>query len=80
MASTDISASVATLQTIATTLTAALEVPGCVTIRSQADEFGQVVLLLGDLANVATAQAPVDPTETELPAVYNGEGQEIVPS
>ena len=74
MATTDISAEVASLQTTAATLLTALTAPGCVTDRTQADSLGAVSILISQLADVATEKAPVVPGVTELPPTYGPGG------
>ena len=48
-----------------------------VTDPGQAAEFGQATILLGDLANLATAKMVVSATDPELPPTYGPNGVEI---
>lgn len=75
MASTDISAEIATLNEVATALGAALNATGCVVVAGQAAQLGQVAITLSDLADVATQESLVTAVDPEAPPVYGNDGQ-----
>jgi hypothetical protein len=77
LGNTDISSEITSLQAIATSLETILQGAHVVTDPGQAAEFGQATILLGDLANLATAKMVVSATDPELPPTYGPNGVEI---
>lgn len=75
MATTDISAEIAILNEVATSLQAALNTTGCVVVAGHAALLGQVAITLSDLADVATQESVLTAVDPEAPPVYGNDGQ-----
>lgn len=75
----DISPEIAQLVATAEAVRVKLTVPGPTVDVNQTGQFGAVILLLGNLGNVATLNTPAIPNHPEFPPIYNSDGREIVP-